>query len=167
MIMRRLTAYILYVFLAVTVASGAELKEAKITTHTIHVGLGCLVAQDQIKEDLENLDIKLGSIVLVRAGSGTIPGTSPDASTNINLLLYAPKAKYGRLFFFRMEQNGRVTAIRNSYHLIRVQKGWSAGEGNGGIATYKAVSEYATELMKQSPIRVKVVPRSKDCQPEK
>jgi len=153
--------------ISVHVVLGAQLPEAKVTKYTVKRGLGCLVLQDRIQDDLEGLGVSVGSIAIVRYGIGTIPGITPGSPSNVNILLYAPKAKHGRLLFFRIETDGNVTAISNLYHLTRTGKGWSASEGNGGVATYKAMSDYATELMKQPAITLNIAPQSKGCMSDK
>ncbi len=164
--MQRKVAFLFTLLLTVSTVPCAESTEAKPERDTIKKGLGCLVAQTRVKDDLQKLGIAIGSTVFVKAGSGTIPGISPETPGNVNLLLYAAKAQQGRMFFFRMAPDGRFVAIRNSYRLMREGKGWLASEGNGGIATYKAISEYATELGKQPSVRIKIMPQSNGCQSE-
>jgi hypothetical protein len=43
---------------------------------------------------------------------------------------------------------------------------WGASEGNGGIATYEAISKYVTEMDKLPLISVTVTPFSKGCRSE-
>jgi hypothetical protein len=43
---------------------------------------------------------------------------------------------------------------------------WSAGEGNGGVATYAAVSKYANRMAKQRAVRVRLVSNSTGCTQE-
>src|SRR5205807_10090032 len=117
-------------------------KQAASTPDTIHRGIGCLVAQDWIKDDLRELGLRVGQTVNLRYQTGSIPGISPDTPDMTNVLIFSPSGKRAWLAFFRPQTDGTITAIRNGYRVRHMNGGWDASEGNGGIATYNALSAY-------------------------
>lgn len=76
------------------------------------------------------------------------------------------KSGRGWLLFYRTEKNGSILAIRNGYRIKRKRNTWTASEGNGGIATYKAMAAYAAKLTKQKSIRVVLIPDHTNCSAE-
>lgn len=57
-------------------------------------------------------------------------------------------------------------AIDDQYRMRRADGVWWASEGNGGMATYKAVGEYVTKLAKRPPVWVQLTPLPDGCESE-
>jgi hypothetical protein len=120
-------------------------------------GLACLVGQKWVQDDLHGIGLSVGEIALLRYRFGPVPGISPVAPHLVSVSIYTPDEKKAWLLFFRYDPDRGITAVRNGYHLVRGEDGtWSAGEGNGGVATYRAISAYATELAKQPAVRMEL-----------
>lgn len=129
-------------------------------------GVGCLVDQSWIVDDIRDLGLHVGDLARVRYAVGTIPGTSPPNTNVVNLIVYSKKGDRAWMLFFREGADGQVTAIRNAYRLNYSPAGWTASEGNGGIATYEAVGKYATNIAKLPARQVKLKPTSVNCSVE-
>jgi hypothetical protein len=137
-----------------------------ISPDLLKKGVDCLVAQTWGQDALENLGLKIGSRAAIRYRLGNIPGTSPPSPDRVNVIVYSHGQKKGWMFFLKLEGNGRVSAIMNGYTLERAGQHWSAGEGNGGMATYLAIGAYATEIAKQRPIYLIIEKQQTGCDAE-
>jgi hypothetical protein len=126
-------------------------------------GFGCLISQTWAHDDLGELGLKPGERARVVYRTGSIPGLSPASSNTTNVLVLASDVSRGWLLFFRTEADGGVTALRNGYRIRHTSEGWSAEEGNGGIATYKAISDYVAQLAKGHILKVVLKPASDNC----
>jgi hypothetical protein len=60
-------------------------------------------------------------------------------------------------------ERGKFVAVRNAYRLTKVGSRWNADEGNGGLATYKAMGQFVTNLERSPRYRVKLAPRTEGC----
>ena len=145
-------------------SQAAENRQAEGASKNLSNGIGCLVAQDWIEDDLRELGLRVGETAKVRYEIGSIPGISPESPTTTNVLLLSPRGIRGWLLFFRTKQDGTTTAIRNGYRMKRVNGVWTASEGNGGTATYKAMGEFVTKLAKRPPVSVQLTPIADGCQ---
>lgn len=126
-------------------------------------GIACLNSQDWVKADLKDLGLQDGKTIGVRFEIGKIPETSPETPNQTNVLFLSPNGRHGWLLFFRQQRDGTVTAIRNGYKIRRSDDGWTASEGNGGIATYKAISSYVTTLSKKPKVWLTLQMSSAGC----
>lgn len=151
---------------AICVAQEAVGKRTAAAPEALLKGIACLASQDWVEDDLRNLGLQDGKIIRVRFETGSIPGVSPETPNNTNVLFLSPNGQRGWLLFFRQQQDGTVTAIRNGYRVRRTKEGWSASEGNGGIATYKAISSYAAGLSRRPKVWLTLRPPSAGCQIE-
>jgi hypothetical protein len=142
----------------------AESRQTEGTSKNLSKGIGCLVAQDWIGDDLRELSLRVGGLAKVRYETGSIPGISPESPTTTNVLLLSPHGTRGWLLFFRTQPDGTTIAIRNGYRVKRIDGTWSASEGNGGIATYKAMGDFVTRLAKLPPVSVRLMPVAEGCQ---
>lgn len=129
--------------------------------------VGCLLSEDWVRADLHELGLRPGMTALVRYGFGSIPGTSPDPLGQLQIIIYSPDRMRAWLFLTRAEGKESYVVIRNAYSLILSGRKWEASEGNGGIATYAAVSRYATGMGKQGAVRVRLVENPRGCSVEK
>jgi hypothetical protein len=132
----------------------------------VRPALACLLRQDWVKDDIHNIGLRLGEKASVRYAIGSIPDTSPETPGMLNITVYSKDQKRGWLFFVRPEKDGTLTAIRNAYALKRYRSGWSAGEGNGGLATYEAIGAYANQLAKSTDYRMTLNPGKDNCHVE-
>jgi hypothetical protein len=148
---------------ATCVAQEVVGKRPDAAPEALAKGIACLTSQDWVKADLKDLGLQNGKIIGVRFDVGTIPGTSPETPNKTNVLFLSPNGRRGWLLFFRQQQDGTVTAIRNGYRVRRSDGGWSASEGNGGIATYKAISSYVTTLSKKPKVWLTLQLASSGC----
>lgn len=126
-------------------------------------GVGCLVRQDWIVDDLNQLGLHVGDFARIRYRMGAIPETLPQNPDMVNVIVYSQKQDRGWMLFFRQGADGGVRAIRNAYRLSKSRNGWMASEGNGGVATYRAVGNYATDLATEPVQRVKLKPIPESC----
>lgn len=158
------------VTLCIAFCAAQSMAQSKVEANGISSGFskgfGCLLSQSWVQDDLRELGIKPNERARVVYGAGTIPGLSPASSSTTNVLVLTPGASRGWLFFFRVEADGSVVAVRNGYRISHTAKGWSAGEGNGWIATYKAVATYAAELARGPFKKTRLKPSSEGCHVE-
>ena len=92
-----------------------------------------------------------GPTIRIWVERATIPGTSggltgPDAHQV--LIVMGPKTAQLRSFAMA---GGRITILQELYLLqfSEKTKKWEVAEGNGGIATYEAVSRYVNSMQKR------------------
>ena len=156
--------------LCAALCAAQSVAQSKVEMHGIpesfSKGFGCLVSQSWVQDDLRELGVKPGERARVVYGAGTIPGLSPASSSTTNVLMLTPGSSRGWLLFFRAEADGSVVAVRNGYRISHTAEGWSAAEGNGGIATYKAVATYAAELARGPVKKIRLKPSSEGCHVE-
>ncbi len=155
-----LRALLLLALLFSTASAEGQMKRTEIDSV-----LGCLVGQDWIHEDLKELGLKQGDTATVRYGLGAIPGTSPANPESVNIVVYSPDSRRAWLLLARRER-GDVVALRNAYRLTRTHSGWTASEGNGGLATYKAVARYVTSLSKRTALKLRLTVGGGSCRAE-
>jgi hypothetical protein len=149
-----------------SVAQEAVGKRTAPVPDAVSKGISCLASQDWVEDDLRELGLQDGKMVRVRFETASIPGISPATPNNTNVLFLSLNNQRGWLLFFRLQQDGTVRAIRNGYRVRRTKEGWSASEGNGGIATYRAISSYVAELSRRPAVRLALQSSSEGCQIE-
>jgi len=142
--------------------SGGELKDVGSPPDTVTTALGCLVARDFVRSDLEELKLTPARLAWVRYYVGTVPGTGPTPG-EFYIAVYSEDGSRGWLLLSYRNPQGKFVAVRNAYRLTREGSRWSADEGNGGLATYKAMGQFATKLENSPRYRVKLVPRTEGC----
>lgn len=85
--------------------------------------------------------------VQFRFTRGSIPGWPDDKEgTILNITIYSSNKKAAVLLFAEPQENRRLLVLRNGYTLKWQAGRWEAGEGNGGLATYRLIGEYADKL---------------------
>jgi len=125
--------------------------------------MGCFVATDFIRKyDLEPLGLHKGDWAYVRYYIGSIPGmgSTPD---EIHVAIYSADEKRGWLLLAVPNSQGGIEVIHNAYRLTKDDSGWTADEGNGGNATYRAMSRFATWLTTQPLYCVRLQPGKAGC----
>ena len=115
-------------------------------------------------DDLQELGITKGQRIAVRSKREEIPNITPVTPGRTNMLILSRSGKQGWLFFFESAADGSIILNRNAYRMQWSADGWTASEGNGGVASYKAIAAYTTELARTSPIHVTLSPRQGLCQ---
>jgi len=163
---RGISSVVMVMTLMTFIAATGLAREVSIAPVTLSKGLACLASQKWVKDDLGELGFRSGEAISIRFETGSIPGTSPETPNNTNVLFLSPGGRSGWLLFFRVEQDETITAIRNGYRVRRTKEGWTAGEGNGGIATYKAMSLYVGDLSRKPIIKLTLEPSTGGCQVE-
>jgi len=116
-----------------------------------------------VQDVLEELGVAVGQEVTVRYRDGSIPGTSPVSSQRINVIVYSKDGKAAWMFFFDKRGGDKISAVDNAYRLTLDNRIWSASEGNGGIATYQAISRFATILSKESAHQIMLQSAGSSC----
>jgi hypothetical protein len=124
--------------------------------------LGCLLTEEWVQNSAKEIGIQPGSSVSVRARGGSVPRTSPSTPSAINLVLYSPDGQRGRFLMVVRRVDGALDVVANLYHLTRTDGQWVASEGNGGVATYRAIARYATDLEAGSEV-LKLIATPKPC----
>jgi hypothetical protein len=157
----RLIAMVLVSVLA-SAGSTQQPKQAGLLVRAV----GCLAAQSWALEDLRGVGVSRGERIAVRFTQETIPDTSPETPEKTKMLLMNPAGSKGWLFFFKSEANGSITLDRNAYRVERSGNSWTAAEGNGGIATYKAIAAYTAILARSSPVELRLSPAPQRCRTE-
>ena len=156
------TAGVLATIWAVFVGLAGSAEPSKARSDAAKI-VGCLAGQDWFAEDLHEIGLALGQTAVVRFRVGAIEGQSPNRQFTTNLLLLGPSRTKGWLFFATMARGGRVTLLRNAYRLNLSDGRWSAGEGNGGVATYAAIASYVGKMAKQQSTRERLQPARDNC----
>jgi hypothetical protein len=145
---------------ALTLGDGAE--TSKDTPRILQQAIGCLVAKDYIRDTLRDIGLQPDRMAWVRFHIGTIQGFKPTPD-EIQIAVYARNSFRGWLLLAFREADGRVSPVQNAYQLTLHRGEWSADEGNGGIATYRAMSSFANELFKSPRYRIKLNPSQEQC----
>jgi hypothetical protein len=141
-------------------------EQSKTSSASLAKAVGCLADQVWAGDDLRDAGLKIGQEVSVRQERGAIPDLSPAIPGTTNLLLLDASGRRAWLFFFKVESDGTFTLVRNAYRVQRSNEGWSASEGNGGVATYRAIASYASKLAKRPSIRLRLNPITEGCRVE-
>jgi hypothetical protein len=145
---------------AVTRAGGADpvAGPPALLLQSIH----CLVAKDYIKDTLADIGLHPNDSAWVRYHRGSIAGFNPTPD-EIQIAVYSRSGFRGWLLMAFTGADGRVSPIQNAYQLTWHRGEWSADEGNGGVATYRAMSAFANLLMKSPRYRITLKPESDRC----
>lgn len=113
----------------------------------------CLMSVQWVRDALNQVGYKAGDAALVRCTDKPIRGLSPPDQGQTKVALYSQRQD--RAVLFSLERRGAKTVpLRNAYFLAKERSTWVASEGNGGLATYRAVGAFGTTLAQRSPIRV-------------
>jgi hypothetical protein len=159
------TRMIATVILASVLFTNVAVRAADDSTNSPEVppllgrAVGCLVTTDYVRHDLEQLGLKPGDSAWIRYHVGSIPGLTPTPG-EYYVAVYTQDESRGWLLIADHRTNGSFVAIRNAYQLKREGARWTADEGNGGLATYKAMSKFAASLFQTPRYRVRLAPGS-------
>jgi hypothetical protein len=137
-------------------------KDMQFPPASVTTALGCLVARDYIRDALTDLKLRPGRPAWVRYYIGTIPGTEPTPGV-LNIAVYSEDDLHGYVLFSYRDEHGKFVAVQDGYRLRKAGSHWNADMGNGGLATYKAMGEFAAKLEKSPRYRVKLTPRREGC----
>ena len=149
--------------LARAALAAEEPKDTQPPPPSVTTALGCLVARDFIRSDLEDLKLAPGEPAWVRYYVGSIPGSAPTPG-EFYIAVYSEDGSHGWLLL-SFRERGKFVAVRNAYRLTKAGSRWKADEGNGGLGTYKTMGQFATKLEKSPRYRVNLTPRTKGCAP--
>ncbi len=140
----------------------AESKHLAEAPQALTSAVACLVSADFVQHKLDEIGLKMGTSAWVRYHVGSVRGINPTPGV-FYVAVYSEDGLHGWLFIADRDPQGNLVPVRNGYRLTRKGTRWVADEGNGGLATYKAMSEFATRLAKSPRYRVKLVAASRDC----
>ncbi len=160
--MRKPAYVFIALFLSVMTARGFAQQSKQ--TSSLAKAVGCLASQEWALIDLREIGMRVGHRVSIRQNSGTIPDVTPDAPDRRTLLILNHTGNKGWMFFFRESEDGTITIYRNAYRVEHGKGGWTASEGNGGLATYKAIGSYAATLYRSPVSFVGLKPESSGCE---
>lgn len=141
----------------VAVRSADSPAEERSAPLMVRKALGCLVTADYVQHDLDQLGLKPDSSAWIRFHVGSIPGSEPTPG-EYYIAVYTEDESRGWLLLTFRDDKGPFIPVRNGYQLKREGTRWTADEGNGGLATYKTMSAFATRLYKYHRYRVKLTP---------
>lgn len=113
--------------------------------------LECLLQKDYVLRHLAELGLHPGSQVSIRYHTGRIAGLSRDYP-EVQIAVYSADSRHGWLFLAYFSDWHRLTPVENSFRLRVERRHWEASEGNGGLATYRAMSRFANDLYKLRPL---------------
>lgn len=160
--MTKTVSVILILLTTITSVGCAQTKQ----TSPVAYALGCVASQNWALDNLHELGVSVGQKISIRQKTGLIPNVTPENPGQTTLLVLNHAGSKGWMFFFHKSEVGDVVIERNAYRVERTEEGWEASEGNGGIATYKAISAYAAILYRTPPMDVMLKPTSHACQVE-
>lgn len=124
--------------------------------------LACLLSQSDNVALLRGLGLQLGETVSIRYYVGTIPGSEPTPG-ELYIAVYAHGEQRAWLLIADPADHGRFLPIGNAYRLRKLRHGWQADEGNGGLGTYRTMSEFAARLIHQRGYRVQLAEHPEYC----
>ncbi len=141
-------------------ATGQPATEA--LPQNIHQALGCLVTASYVTDNLASIGLRIGDEATVRYGIGSIPGMMKTPNMRW-IAFYSKRGDRAWLLMADPDRKGGYVAVRNGYRLTEQRGRWQADEGNGGLATYAAMSRYAARLAERKAFKVKLVPLQNGC----
>ena len=128
----------------------------------VNQALGCLVSADYIRDALASIGVHVGDVAAIRFQIGSVPGMGKTPRQHW-IAVYSQRGDRGWLLAADPDGAGGFVAVRNAYRLTLHGSGWTAGEGNGGLATYAAMSRFATSLAHFRPYSVRLVALQYRC----
>ena len=125
----------------------------------------CLVSQKWVQESLEAAGIQFGPkrTTVVRPLGGSIPGTSPTDRDQVSVAFYSSDDRRAALLFVRLLPDQTLELVHCGYRLSRDAGRWRTEDGQGGLATYAAVSRYVQSLDDRRAVKLTVVPSMSGC----
>ncbi len=142
--------------------SDGNAKPNAVENEEVQKVVNCMVTANFIQKDLRSLGLKIGDKTVVKYHQGSVPGMMPTP-TAIHVIVYSTDGRRGWLLMAEPKKGGGYSAIRNAYRLQRTGPTWAADEGNGGLATYRAMSKLATKLAETTDYPVELTPSRKGC----
>jgi hypothetical protein len=155
-------------FLYYAPVSTASQTGQKIDSSTALVQkvINCLVAADFVQAKLKSLGLNIGDKAMVKYHHGSIKGMMPTP-TAIHVIVYSADHRRGWLLIAEPIKGSGYMAIRNGYRLLKTDSRWAADEGNGGVASYQAMSKFSTILADTPDYEVELTPAHSGCGPIK
>ena len=124
--------------------------------------LSCLVSENAVVDVLRDLRLKPGDTASIRYYVGTIPGSEPTPG-ELYIAVDAHGEQRAWLLIADPADHGRFLPIGNACRLRTLRHGWQADEGNGGLATYRTMSDFAARLIHQRSYRVQLAAHPEYC----
>jgi hypothetical protein len=158
---------IFLLFLSLGQLGGQNKAQRMAAPPRLQKAIGCLVAADYIQQyGLKPTGIRVGDLVWVRYGIGSIPGIGGTPGL-WNIIIYSQNGQRATLLFADPNHRAGFEAIRNGYNLVKHGSRWAASGGEGGFRDYEAVGRYATVLSRRSRYRVRLLPGGPECTQQK
>jgi hypothetical protein len=124
--------------------------------------LDCVVSIDFNQRDLAEIGLRPGDLAWLRFHIGSIPGMEPSPG-EYQIFIYNNDQSRGLILLALPSRTGAMYPLRNGYRLTRLGVSWNADEGNGGLATYAAMSGFATKVFQSRRYRVRLKPTKQSC----
>lgn len=141
---------------------GAVAAPDAVGNEKVQKVVSCMVSVDFIEKDLRSLGIKVGDKTVVKYHQGSVAGMVPTPTTT-HVIVYSKDRRRGWLLMAESNMAGSYNVIRNAYRLHRTGGTWAADEGNGGFASYRAMSKLATKLAETTDYPVELTPNPEGC----
>jgi len=135
------------------------LPQSPGTSISIQSVVGCLVTEDFVIHDLEQIGRKPGDQAGGRFHVGSIPGMMPTPG-EYYIAVYDKDESHGWLLMAFRDGKNSLVPVRYGYRLTKNGSQWTADEGNGGLATYRAMSRFATTLFESPSYHLNLSPGS-------
>jgi len=145
-----------FLLVSLTIRVPSSLAQPSNGSKPVQAIIGCLAAKGFVLRDLDQIGLKLGDPVWIRLYIGSIPGMMPTPD-QYYVAVYSKDETEAWLLMADRDSSGSVVPIRNAYRLKKNGVHWVADEGNGGLATYKVMSRFATRLFQSHRYRAKLV----------
>jgi hypothetical protein len=141
--------------------SGHSTKQSvQVSPEDVQRVVSCLVAARFVQADLRSLGLRIGDKTTVKYHRGAVPGMMPVPG-EIHIIVYSASRRDGWLLIAEPNNKSGFTAIQNAYKLHKVGARWKADEGNGGMATYRAMSKLAVMMADSTDYPVELKPSAR------
>lgn len=139
-------------------------QASHVPQEVLQKGVNCLATQVWVSNYLAEIGVQSDTTATVRYKTGSIPGTSPERPSSINVIIYSPNQEQALLLFFEKRSDQTIQARDDGYLLGHSKGKWYVEEGNGGVATYEAIANYAAAVSREVPREIKIRPVRAGCQ---
>lgn len=149
-------------FLSSAQVSGVKAKPDAVGAETVQKVVSCMVSADFIQKDLRSLGLRIGDKAVVKYHQGSVPGMMPTPKA-VHVAVYSADRRHGWFLMAEPKRGGGYNVVRNAYRLKKTGTTWAADEGNGGLASYRAMSKLATKLAETTDYPVELTPSREGC----
>jgi len=115
---------------------------AVVVPSRLRAALDCLLSKDYVMDAMRELGLKPGDRAWVRYYVGSIPGGG-ETPGEYYIAVYSPDGNRAWLLIAFPDRQARFVPVNNGYRLRKIGRNWQADEGNGGLASYRTMSQFA------------------------